>query len=157
MIAKDLMPQDITFDRECVEWVWENIRLLKSGVWPASRPSGYNDLKVYVQRGILRAPFETPVLVAAEVEIRARKCGLDGYLVEDKYLMGFSEDQIARLRHMRVEDIARRINKVLWYSASGRKQRQENYQDWKKRSSYNRQLPMRIIRQVVRKPLDKQI
>jgi hypothetical protein len=143
MIDKpDLLPQDMTFDRACIVWCWEHINELSEGHWPASRPSGYIDVHVYVQRGILHAGFETAVLVAAEVKMRAMKCGLDEPLLEDRYVEGLTEREIARKRHLREEDVARRINKVLWYSASGRNQRTETYEEWKRKSSYNRNRPV---------------
>lgn len=141
---RDYLPRDITFDRPCIEWVWENIKDLQSGIWPASRPSGYTDVHAHVQRGILHAPFETACLVAAEVEMRAKKCGLEGYLVEDRYIRGLSERDIARERGLRVNDVYRRINKVLWYCASGKtprwldtmKRPGLSYEEWKRQKSY---------------------
>lgn len=161
----DPLPRDIAFDRDSVVWCWENINALIEGFWPASRPSGYTDNKAHVQRGVARASFETACLAAAEVRLRARKCGLDGYLVEDRYLNSLTEQEIARSRHLRLDDVCRRISKVLWYSSSGRNQRRicdtcgkENssakssckcggalrelgYEEWKRRSSYNRSRP----------------
>jgi hypothetical protein len=136
----DLLPRDMKFDRECIDWCSKYINDLCTGHWPASRPSGYLDVNVYVQRGILHATFETAVLVAAEVKIRVKKCGLDGYLWEDRFVRGMDEREIAKQRHLREEDVSRRINKVLWYAASGRNQRDESYEDWKNKNRFKRNI-----------------
>ena len=152
---KDYLPRDIIFDRPCIDWVWENIVLLQRGIWPARRPSGYTDIKIYVRRGISHASFETACLVAAEAEIRAKKCGLDGYLVEDRYIKELPVEDIARKRHLRIDDVIRRINKVLWYSASGHNQRPETYDEWKRQSRYNRSRPVPANSHLVTSPLTK--
>lgn len=139
-MAQDYQPQDINFDRPCVEWILEHYRTLSSGFWPGVRPSsGYTELPSKSRRGIHRAPFENPVLVAAEVMLRVKKCGLDGYLVEEKYIDLKSEEDIANERGLDAEDISRRINKVLWYCASGRlprwvdtkRRKGQTYEGWK--------------------------
>jgi len=146
---QDYTPRTLKFDRPGIEWVWENIHTLRSGIWPGSKPSsGYTELPGSAQRGIAHASFETCALTAAEVEIRAKRCGLDGYLVEEKYVKGMSEEEIAKARHLPVTDVYWRINKVLWYSASGRvvrwistkKREGLTYEQWKKLRSYRRSI-----------------
>lgn len=112
--------------------------MLRSGQWPSINPSSYTDWASVSDRANPHAPFETAVMVALEAQLRAAKCGLDGYLVEEKYIVGLTEEEIARKRHMEVWDVERRINKVLWYCASGRNQRKETYEEWKKLRKYRR-------------------
>lgn len=142
---KDYLPRDMVFDRPCVEWVWENYHMLSSGIWPGSDPSGYTDVPGHIKHGT-HAPFETPVLVAAEVAIRVKRCGLDSYLVEEKYIGLKSEEEIAKDRHLSFDDVCRRINKALWYCSSGRtprwistrKHQGQTYEEWKQQARFKR-------------------
>lgn len=137
---KDYLPQDINYDRDCVIWILENYQSLSSGDWPGSKPSGYTELPAHTQRGFLRAPFENPVLIAAEVMIRVRRCGMDGFLVEERYVKLKTEEEIARQRHLSIDEIIRCINKVIWYCASGKiprwkdtkKRKGRSYREWRR-------------------------
>ena len=128
-------PRDINYDFPCVQWIWTNICALQEGRWPESNPSGYVDQPGMRSQGSSRANFENACLVAAEVGIRAKRCGLDGFLVTEKYVRGLSEEQIAKERHLIAEDVYRRINRVLGYSASGRTPRWRKTR-WKKAQTY---------------------
>jgi len=130
--------RDIVYNREQVEWIWENYALISSGKWPPEcRESGYigNPSSRSVST---EGNFVKPAIVAAEISMRCERCWPDCDLVEDKYLLGLTERQIATKRHLTEEEVARRINKVLWYSASGRNQRKETYAEWKKNVHGNR-------------------
>lgn len=126
-----------------MEWILENIHTLRRGEWPDSIPSGYTALPGGHSQ---RAPFENPCLLAAEVSIRISRCGMDGYLVEEKYYNGLSEDEIARKRHLPINRIIRTINKVVWYVSSGRVPRWKDtrwrkgqtYEEWKHNKLYRR-------------------
>lgn len=133
------LPHEIIFTREQVEWVLDNIHTLSCGSWPGTIPSGYTELPS-IGRVNPRAYFETAILVAVEVELRIRKCGLDGYLVEEKYMDGLSEEDIAQTRSLLVGDVRRRINRVLFYCASGRNQRTESYEDWRRKVKHQRKI-----------------
>ncbi|KKN38872.1 hypothetical protein LCGC14_0749270 [marine sediment metagenome] len=141
-------PRDINYDFPCVQWIWANILSLSGGEWPESSPSGYVDQPGLRSQGSSRANFENACLVAAEVEIRAKRCGLDGFLPAEKYRKGLSEEQIAKERHLTVDDVYRRINRVLGYSASGkaprwrktRWKRAQTYKQWCDSKGYRRKL-----------------
>jgi len=123
-------PREITFTREQVEWLLEHLELLKEGVWPPDpRGTGYTDAPA---RGSVNrhAPFETPCQIAAEVEARLAKCGLDRYLVEDRYIRKIPEDVLAQRLCMAEREVCRRINSALSY-ITGRRRKQYSYKEFK--------------------------
>jgi len=125
------LPQEIVYDRPQIEWIWENILLLREGIWPDIPTSEYTEIPG--GQSINRhAHFETACLVAAEAEARANMCETDGVLLEDKYVRGKDDRQISQERHMYLDDVSNRIRKVLGYSASGRKRRSASYSEWKR-------------------------
>ena len=147
------VPRDIINNLAQVIWILENIHTLKSGVWPESVPSG----ELTMMSHSSHASFENACLVAAEIEIRVQRCGLDGYLVGDKYALGqrmteedrMTEEQIARKRHMYVSKVHNIIKSVLDYCASGHKQRIESYQEFKRRTHSNRKYRKEFPPQIV--------
>jgi len=133
----DYTPQTLRFDREGVGWIVDHAVELRGGEWPGGIPSDYISLPgTGIKR---RAPFENPCLVIAELEIRVKRCGLDGFLVEEK-IGGKSEEEIAKERCLDVDYIRRRINKVLYYCASGsiprwistRRRKGQSYEEWRR-------------------------
>lgn len=135
MVDETYQPNEITFDRDCVKWILENYHALTSGVaWPDSMPSCYTDLPG--GQGISHhASFETACLVAAEVFIRVKRCGFDGYIVEERYIQCLSEEEIAKIRWLPLKVIYGRINKVIGYCASGRLPRWKDTK-WRKGQTY---------------------
>jgi hypothetical protein len=109
----------IRFDREGIDWILNYAQTLKEGMWPDPESSGYTEIPGG-KRANHRGPFENPCLAIAELEIRIKRCGMDGFLVEE-VINGKDEERIARERHLDIDYIQRRINKVLWYCASGSK------------------------------------
>lgn len=94
--------------------------------------------------GNARAPYEGSCMLAAEVARRVRRCGLDGYLVEDRYglnLMASPKtiEQIADERALLDTDVERRINRVIWYCV-GRKVKPMEYWQWLRDKKYRRKL-----------------
>ena len=138
-------PRDVIFDRITVEWVSNHALELREGLWPGGIPADYTTLPG--GKAHAHAPFETAVLVIAELEIRVKRCGLDGFLWEEKYIRGFDEPQIAQNRCLDERTVFSRINKVLGYCASGRKPRwittkrkkAQTYEEWKRNRGYRRQ------------------
>jgi hypothetical protein len=127
----------VIFDRAGVDWIVNYAQELKRGEWPEGVSSDYPP-SVNRTRSA-RAYFENPCLVIAELEIRVKRCGLDGFLVEEK-ISGKDEEQIARERFLSVDYVRRRVNKVLWYCSSGRvarwistkKRKGLTYEEWLK-------------------------
>ena len=115
----DYTPQTLRYDRAGVDWIVCYAQDLREGRWPGGLHSDYLDTPV--SSGISnRASFENACLVIAELEIRVKRCGLDGFLAEAK-INGKDEVEIAFERCLDLDYVRRRINKVLWYCASGSK------------------------------------
>ena len=114
----DYTPRNLRFDRPGVDWIKCYAKELRSGIWPGGLSTEYLDSTAGSGKSS-RAPFENPCLVIAELEIRIKHCGLDGFLVEEE-MNGKDVEEIARERCLDIDYISRRINKVLGYCASGR-------------------------------------
>lgn len=112
----DYTPRTLRYDRAGVDWMVEHALELRSGIWPGDMP--YEQVEFRGKRISCRASFENIVLIIAELDIRVKRCGLDGFLVEEK-MLGKDEAQIARERCLYRDYVKSRINKVLWYCASG--------------------------------------
>jgi hypothetical protein len=132
----DFTPQTLRYDRAGVEWIICHAETLKRGEWPGGLSTEYLDTPISSGRSN-RAPFENPCLIIAELEIRVKRCGLDGFLAEEK-INGKTEEEIARDRYLDIDYVRRRINKVLWYCSSGRiarwidtrKRKGQTYEEW---------------------------
>jgi len=93
---------------------------------------------------IAHGPYENPCMLAAEVARRVRRCGFDGYLVEERYGLNLmarpkQTEQIAAERGLPELDICKRINRVTWYCV-GRKAKTETYCQWLRDKKYRRKL-----------------
>ena len=138
------LPRDITFDRPTTEWAALHYQELQRGEWPGGIPSDYTELPG--GKAHAHAPFENACLVAAELGIRIKRCGLDGFLAEEKYIKGLEEAEIAKARYLDIGEVFSRINKVLGYCASGRKARWittkkkkgQTYQEWRRNRGWRR-------------------
>jgi hypothetical protein len=89
-----------------------------------------------------RAAYESACLIAGEVALRVRKCGLDG-LVAEAVFMGNEglrrEGEVASEYHMDEADIHRRINSVANY-CEGFDPKPETYEDWRRQNKFTRKL-----------------
>lgn len=76
---------EIKFCSNQVIWLITHLGMLKVGNYPPDpRGTGYTDPGILVRRGKPRAYYETPCLLAAEVEWRLDQAGQDGkQLVEE--------------------------------------------------------------------------
>ncbi len=78
-----------------------------------------------------RTRFTNPASLAAEVDFRLSRCGLDRYLIIDRYVKGLSIEEIARYVCMENDQICRRINAVLRY-ISGWRRKEVTYKEYKR-------------------------
>jgi hypothetical protein len=110
---------EIHFTIDQTRWAADHYKELSEGIWPPN-PGG----SAYIggnKKGIsCEGNFVKPTIIAAELSRRIKRCGMDGFLVEE-VINGKDEERIARERHLDINYIQRRINKVLWYCASGSK------------------------------------
>jgi len=122
---------EISFKTGQVIWILENLAIFRLGIYPA-RPngSGYPDLtpapKHRTGRG---AVFERAGEIAAEIEVRIKRAGFDGFLLEAVYSWDKSEDELAEVFGMKQRDIRRRISRSLKY-ISGYRRKRCSYKDF---------------------------
>lgn len=112
-------PGEIRYRYDHVVWVLEHINTLRDGQYPQNpQQTGYQ--RAGWRSSInARAAFITPAEIAAEVDRRLLRCGLDWYLVNDYYGNGLKIEDIAALHHLDYEDVWNRIQRAIAYAASG--------------------------------------
>jgi len=121
--------------RQCL-WLLRHLLTLKVGDYPpdpAGAGSGYTEFRGGKRPTKHRASFETPALVAAELEVRLSKCGLDGLILRDLIMLGDPPEYLARCLGMSQEMINRRSMRALKYISSekrGWKRRRISYQEF---------------------------
>lgn len=133
-------PGEIRFTHQTALWLVQNLGSLRNGYWPPEA-SNYIDLSTGKKSGKHKAPFETPIDYAVEIQLRMEKCGIDGLILEAIECWGKSEESLANYIKMPVWSIAKRKKRALAYVASGpnfrwhntSKRKGETYQEFKKR------------------------
>jgi len=123
-----------------VIWVLENLDILLGGEWPDA--SGNPEIDNIIKRGKRSLPhayFEDPILLAVEVQERMFRCGWDGLLVEQRYIKGISEDDIAEKRHLWIRRVRNGIHRALVYM-SGVNRKKLTYQEWKSENRNKREV-----------------
>lgn len=125
-------PAEIRFCPHQVTWLIGQLALLRVGSRPSDqKETGYTGSKGKVSQ---KAYFETPVSVAAELDWRLERCGLDGILLEFVYAADI-DDRLASIAHiasaLRLDPraVERRINTALRY-VSGRWRRTRSYRQF---------------------------
>ena len=136
-VAKEFYsPGEIRFTVKQTLWVLQNLDSLREGVWPP------DFLEVMGRgRGPRRAPFETPIFYAAEIQLRMEKCGIDGLILMAIECWGMTIDSLAAYFQMPEWSIWKRRKRALGYVASGpsrrwldsKKRTAESYEDYKRR------------------------
>ena len=110
-------PGAVVFDIEDVEFLLPWLFEMREGVYPPEPSGGYVESR---RPGVgHRAPYETAAQVAAEIDSRLARTGLDLYLVEDSYCHGATDEELARKLQMPPWEIRRRIRSAVSYIASG--------------------------------------
>jgi hypothetical protein len=134
------MPDDLwTLDYDTVVMILDHYHDLAVG---AQLSTGEEKPEYKNLSGNARAPYEGSCMLAAEVARRVRRCGQDGYLVEERYglnLMASPKtiEQIADDRALLDTEIHKRIKRVIWYCV-GRKAKTEEYWQWMRDKKYRR-------------------
>ena len=106
----------VRFCRAEVLFIIENLWEIRDGSWPKQdRETGYTDAGV---RGQPRqsAPFEKSAQIAAEVDLRLSRCGIEGKLLEYEVQDG--------------RELSETSYQVLNYVSGWRRKRQ-SYNQWK--------------------------
>ena len=109
------------YSKPQIKWLMPHLSLLRSGVYPrATKETGYTDA------GISKAPikavakFEVPARIAAELDGRIQRAGVDGLMME--FLYAFEpDDEIFVIEHMAQclnlsrREVTQRIRNALYF------------------------------------------
>ena len=109
-------PGSVTFNRDEIDLLLPWLDDMREGAYPAEPASGYADGK---RKGNTRAHYAAACEVAAELNHRLARCGLDRYLVEDCVCRGLLPSDLSRKLGLPEWEINRRIRSVISYIASG--------------------------------------
>ncbi len=115
---------EIKFTQRQMVWILENLTLFREGIYPTNPcGSGYTEAPYNRSRkGSARhAPFERTCDIAAEVEVRLKRTGLDGFLLEAIHCWGKDETEMAADRGMGLAAVFKRTDNALRYIAGWRR------------------------------------
>ena len=90
---------EIRYTKDQILFLLENVSLLREGFWPPNpRESGYvgSSKKVFKSDG----KFVKPIIIITELDVRLSLCGKNGQygkMVEARYIVGWEDEEIAKL------------------------------------------------------------
>lgn len=139
-MAKDIWfsPGAIKFTRRQALWLIQNLGILRGGFWPPEA-SSYIDIPIGKKTAGRKAPFETPVEYAAEIESRMERCRVDGLILLAIECWDESVASLANYLEMPEWSVRKRRKNALDYVASGparrwhdtKKRKGESYQEFR--------------------------
>jgi len=110
-------PGAVRYDREDIDLLLPCLLEMREGAYPAEPSGGYVEGN---RAGVSsHAFYEAACQVAAEIDSRLARCGLDRYLVEDSLCRGIEAEDLAPRLDMAPWEVRRRINSAVSYIASG--------------------------------------
>lgn len=123
------------FTKPMVKWLIPLLSILRAGEYPPSpKDSGYTDAGSGKPQFRPGGKFEVPASIAAELDVRITKCGIDGLLLEFLYTVE-PDDELFFLQHIAqalgtdIWDIEKRIKNALNY-CSGSKRKTRSYKEY---------------------------
>jgi len=123
MIVKDkwYSPGAIKFTKTQIKWLIPRLPSLRNGEYPHNpKESGYSDFGGGKPQFKAGAKFEVPAGIAAELDIRLQRAGVDGILLELLYA-GDPDDELFVIEHiancLKVDsrEISQRIRNALYF------------------------------------------
>jgi hypothetical protein len=127
-------PKEIHFSLEQVKWIISILPLLREGRWqPKPHEGAYGHSVSRSQGKPDHAPFESPAMIAAEMDARLKSCGADGWLVKAVFALDEDERSLGLESH----DFRRRVGRCLSY-LSGWRRKTSSYRDWARQNDYRR-------------------
>ena len=120
-----------------VKYILYHYYELSRGRFPDPEAAGNLGMRVPCQP---RPASEAACLLAAEVALRVKKCGLDGMIAEAVFMseQGLRpENEVAREYHLGPDDLHRRINRVVAY-CEGFDANPQDYDSWRKENRNRR-------------------
>jgi len=127
-------PAEINFSRSQIPFLIKHLYLLRIGSWPSDfKQTGYSGGPKRGQKH--GSYFESPVSIAAELDFRLERVGVDGILleliciIEPEDRLSF-ESHLAQALRTDLESIDRRIKTAMSY-ISGWKRKSFSYREYK--------------------------
>jgi len=124
----------IRFSRDQVMFLLRHLDLLRQGIY-LSDHTGYVDIPSGRKKRRRRAPFVLAAEVAAELDWRLSRTGLNRYLVEDVITNGLLEEIVASKVNLPVEEVNLRVRSVIAFCC-GFKRKKSSYSAWKQTWKY---------------------
>lgn len=111
-------PDAIKFTRRQVIFLLSILPSIREGYWPPDprrSDTGYCEVPVRQKQRFYKAYRENIISVAAELEMRLEKTGLDGLLAKAVYCWGDSYPSLAKHLGCPDDDVSRRVEDALRY------------------------------------------
>jgi len=148
MAIKDwYSPHSIKFTKAQVKWLISVLPMLRNGVYPRNpKESGYTDAGIVPKKQTKAgAKFEIPAGLAAELEIRIQRAGVDGLMLEFLYAFEpadelFVMEHMAQCLNLSRKEVNQRIRNALYY-VSGDKRKTGSYSQYIKDNPRYLKLP----------------
>ena len=119
-------PSNLKFSRAEMLFLLKHLAGLRKGEYP---PNPVGSSYIALPSGQVRAKsggyYEPVADIAAEIDIRLDKCGLDGLLLEGLVTWELSDERLARATNISVAEVHRRLKRALKF-ISGRNMRWHN-------------------------------
>ncbi len=121
------------YSKTMVKWLVPLLPILRLGDFPPNpTETGYVDPATKQRHVSAKAKFQKAADIAAEVDVRLQRAGLDGLLMEFYYSADvedllFRAEHIAQCLAMPVSDVTKRIRNALFF-VSGAKRKAGSYE-----------------------------
>lgn len=152
MTDKDFYrPSDIRFSAAQVRWLIVHLQSIRAGFWPEEHEeSGYVYLGGTRRSGRHRAYFETPVAIAAELQVRMERCGIDGLMLEYYYSIDVPDKldlqmKLARYLNTTQKKINRRLSWALGYCCGWHRKQVSYHRYCVHRRSYEKRRARQLV------------
>lgn len=130
-----------SFTKPQVRWLIPHLGMIRNGDFPKNpKDTGYTDTGIKSRQFKAGAAFETAAGIAAELDLRIQRAGLDGLLLELLYTNDpddevFVIQHIAEALNLETREVYQRIRNALYY-VSGRDRKQTSYANYVRDQRY---------------------
>jgi hypothetical protein len=112
--------REIHFTAEQVKWLISFLPVLREGRWPPyPHGNSYREEPFGRNPNHVHAPFETAAMVAAELDVRIKACGIDGWLVKAVYGWGENYQSLG----LTDQELYQRVGRCLKYVVGWKRKR----------------------------------
>jgi len=122
----------LRFTKAMVKWLIPYLPMLRSGSYPRNpKETGYTDSAISQRQVKASASFELPASIAAELDIRLQRAGVDGLLLEFLYAFDpadelFVIEHMAQCLNLERREVTQRIKNALYF-VSGQDRKKTTY------------------------------